>query len=610
MFKRKNPDLGVNPASSPRNAFDLSERHLYTQAPGMLLPVFVKDMNPDERIKVDFSSQIQAQTLKGRAFIGMQQQFAAYFVPYRYLWSYWQSFVTGLSTNNTITSSLMINKNVPSSLKAPCFNPYQVLVNGFGNISSFGKPSEGNPKSFVSDSAYDSLGYSFNAGFARLFDMLGYGALYQHKDNKYSDDLMQYQLNAFRFLAYQKIYQDHFLDDRFEQRHPEWYNVDNCSDDNGRFLCNAQHFFEPRYAKYNRDLLTNFQPAPLFISNVDNKIKAFTGTLPFTSDSLREASFSSGSTVLDRFRPDLDGGQTRSDTGFATARDDINAITASTIRNLFALDKMAQISSRAAKTYRAQMLAHYGVSVSDDSRLSMYCGGSSFDLDSTPVIATADGAKDGSNLFGEQSSFIDNRNGGSVDFESKDFGVFMIISWLSPSPRWDSLGLDPFNKKSVSEDYFHPETADLGLQPLTTDMVNSLDFIYSSGAGVFPETQIGDFKSSAEKVYGWSPRYSEYKSSFDKLHGEFRKPIKFHKDSKVVPFTQGSLSFLTTHNSRLTTIHDAITLYDISVSPGCLDDVVEVAYNGLESTDPFRVDTSFGCVVVRNMSVNGLPRIN
>lgn len=589
MFKRKNPDLGVNPASSPRNAFDLSERHLYTQAPGMLLPVFVKDMNPDEKIKVDFSSQIQAQTLKGRAFIGMQQQFAAYFVPYRYLWSYWQSFVTGLSTNNTITSSLMINKNMPFLLKAPYFNPYQILTNGFGNIGSFGKPAEDNPKSFVTNSAYDSLGYSFNAGYARLFDMLGYGALYQNKDNKYSDDLMQYQLNAFRFLAYQKIYQDHFLDDRFEQRHPEWYNVDNCSDGNGRFICNAQHFFEPRYAKYNRDLLTNFQPAPLFISNVDNKIKAFTGNpaLSFTFD--------------DSF-VDLIGDSNSG--GFQTS------LSASTIRNLFALDKMAQISSRAAKTYRAQMLAHYGVKVSDDSRLSKYCGGSSFDLDSTPVIATADGAKDNSNLFGEQSSFIDNRNGGSIDFESKDFGVFMIISWLSPSPRWDSLGLDPFNKKFVSEDYFHPETADLGLQPLTTDMVNSLDFIYASGGGVFPSTQVGEFKTSASKVYGWSPRYSEYKSSYDKLHGEFRKPIKFHKDSKIVPFTQGSLSFLTTHNSRLTTIHDAITLYDISVSPGCLDDVVEVAYNGLESTDPFRVDTSFGCVLIRNMSVNGLPRIN
>lgn len=614
MFGRKNPSLNVNPASTPRNAFDLSERHLYTQCPGMILPVFVKDLNPDEKISVNIASEIQAQTLKGRPFLGMKQQFAAYFVPYRLLWSYWKPFISGLSFNNTSTSSALVHDNSSNSvIRVPVFKPYSLLslvyklagtndsvgfhgAFGPGTRASVSTPSGERSYTFPDNFRSDYLGFDFAAGFARLYDMLGYGNLVAKKNGSYPERLLNYEVNAFRFLAYQKIYQDHFLDDRFEKRDVSSYNVDGLFS-KGKTEVARLDSFSPRYAKYNKDLLTNFQSSPLFLSGVDNRIKTFIGSHP---------SIDTGGDTLISFD------DSSSSTG-------MSFLSASTIRNLFALDKMAQISSRASKTYRSQMLAHYGVKVDDENTMSKYCGGSVTNLDPTAVIASTDGtAGSSSTQFGQQGSFIDVKSGGHIDFDSHDFGVFMIVSWLSVAPQWDSYGIDVFNTKMTKEDYYHTETADLGLQPLTTDQLGSLDFVFidkpgKPSIGMFNGRKFESLRISSSKVYGWSPRYSEYKSSYDKIHGEFRNPILI--DSKgandvFVPFTTGSLSFMTLHTiPPYYGSSNPVTLDTISIRPDVLNDVVEVAYNGLENTDPFRVDTNFSCSIIRNMSVNGLPRI-
>lgn len=602
MFKRKNPSIDASPAKLPRNAFDLSERALYTQAPGMLLPVFVKDMNPDEKVTVDIKTQLQAMTLKGRAFSNMQQQFAAYFVPYRVLWSYWQAFISGLSLDNVNTSSLFAKGSTGSNLITPKFRPFDVLARN--------------------RSAVDSLGFPFDENFTRLCDLLGYGNIIYptQTDGLGKFDVSSfgsYEVNGFRMLAYQKIYQDHFLDDRFESRNVDAYNVD-------KFNPTAPVFsdlenFQLRYAKYNRDFLTNIQPSPLFVSNVNHTIKSFVGAYP-------TAGVNQFDTVVD---VQAKSGDVRNS----------GIISASTIRNLFALDKMAQISSRAAKTYRAQMLAHYGVKVDDDDKLSKYCGGFSHDLETSTVVATSDGtASDSSTNFGQQGGFIDNVTGGRIEFDSKgDFGVFMILTWISPSLIWDSNGVDEFNCKFRKEDYYHPEFADLGMQPLTTNYIGNLnmsgrvigvkEYLDRNGFEFLDDPDKSKLTAAfnglsmslnSGQVYGWTERYAEYKSAYDKCYGEFKK---FSVNPKMfLSGPIGSLSFLTHHAVSKTPLMytsagvfstpKSVTLDIISIRPDVLDDVVEVAYKGHQYEDPFRIETTFSCSMIRNMSVSGLPRLS
>jgi len=597
-MSRKVPSIGVGPAKTPRNAFDLSERSLYTQCAGMLTPVYIKELNPHDHVSLDIVSELQAQTIKGRAFVGMRQYMSAFFVPYSYLWTYWKSFITGLSPNNTVKSSGLLYKgDTGSSILAPTFKPldvYRFLASGGSTVLG------------------DDHGFSPLSGFVRLCDMLGYGNVshyvYTGQDKFSKADyevFTNYQANVLRWAAYQKIYQDHFLDDRFEKRAVDVYQLDKFTKDSlkGSSVVEISDstlgMFMPRYAKYNKDYLNNFHQSPLFVSSVDSAIKTFVGTSPVTGSSLvkRGQSYNPYQQA-DTISSVMWNGSAQSET----------ILSAAQIRNLFALDKMAQISGRAAKTYSAQMRAHYGVNVDGEEHVSYYCGGYSSSLDSQAVIATASG--NGVD-FGQQGSFVDNVSKGHINFDAKDFGVFMVLSWIAPEPRWAAIAPDPFNEKLTKEDYYHPEMADLGMQPLTSRRFRLVDNI-KGATGISDKSVLDD-----DSVVGWTERYAEYKSSFDRLHGEFIpfKSLIFGADAtaKNLPPASplGSLSFLSTHMHSFTQSGSGTDLSwkAISVSPSCTDDLVDLKYNGLQSTDPFRIESEFRCTIVRDMSVSGLPRL-
>ena len=139
---QKVPQISVSPAKRPRNGFDRSETHVYSQPAGMLLPVFKMFLNPNDHVSIDASSIVQAQTLQGRPFLGMKQNFAFYFVPCRLLSSYSKSFFSGVVPRNTLSSSVLSNKELSSAvrLKAPSFKPYEVFCRFAGiPLDSAGK---------------------------------------------------------------------------------------------------------------------------------------------------------------------------------------------------------------------------------------------------------------------------------------------------------------------------------------------------------------------------------------------------------------------------------------------------------------------------------------
>ena len=463
--------------------------------------------------------------------------------------------------------------------------------------------------------------------------MLGYGSMPVSDDKLSVRDvtkpMLSYQANLFNWLAYQKIYQDHFLDTNYEVPDAACYNVDAFFDGSTgktrvQYSRNIPYYtklFCPRYVKYEKDLLSNIHPSPLFLSDVTSTIKSFVGE--------------SGR---------IDGDDVFMDTQGAF-------VSVAQLRNAFALDRMAQISSRAPKTYRDQILAHYGVNVSANRTESMYLGGFQRYLEVSPVIATADGSIPGTNgvssssNFGQQGAYIDNMSNGHVNFDCNDFGVLMVVSWFSPDSLYDNDGIDAFATKFFKEDYFTPEAEDLGLQPITLSSLIPAWCRFSSYFNLVHRWQINDSEKDhkfgtyylhqpvieTSKVYGWQPRYSEYKSSFDKVHGEFKRnrSMSIFTTHRPTPFNQAQyvpqdkykkkkdehgadyyeFEAPAVKNQSSVLRDNPIPANFLYVDPSCTDDVVEVAYDGSEATDPFRITTRFDVKYISDMSVSGLPRL-
>ena len=707
----KVPKISVGPAQRPRNGFDRSETHIYSQPAGMLLPVMQMFLNPHDNVSVDTTSIVQAQTLQGRPFLGMKQNFAFYFVPARLMYSYSKAFFSGLVPKNTLTSSALSSVALANGvrLKVPSFRPYEVFCRFAGiplpdgsladskilNVTSAGLPMSningthyhsGDGGRFGTRStvplseveklvasggadyikrpfgqilrrpsgAFDIFGYDLLPSYVRFCDMMKYGAMpYVGESvnvNAVTADMVNYEANLFYWLAYQKIYQDHFLDTNYEKVNPRSYNVDDLLDPNtgkctfsfsssSASLDRALDIFSPRYVKYEKDLLSNIHPSPLFIDDVSSTIRTFVGTSGEMLNGTPMKSYNMTNS---------------SDTAVMSDRNGVyTTVSAAQLRNLFAFDKMQQITSRAPKTYKAQMLAHYGVNVADDLTESFYVGGFNKALEVSPVIATADGtAKDSSTNFGQQGSYIDSSQDGHINFTAKEHGVLMCLSWFSPNSLYDADGLDAFNAKFAREDYFVPEAEDLGMQPIEfsrllppwiknseyrlPEVDGSVGQYYGAHADEVAKAYDVDYKGKAldysafrgsvlgrivpmfdtSRVYGWQPRYHEFKAGADYLHGEFKvgRSMQILSIHRPTPFNY----YMGLNNRKFGQTfgippvkfdYNGVPASFLFVDPACTNDVVEVNFDGTEKTDPFRITTHFAVSYITDMSVSGLPRL-
>ena len=94
---------------------------------------------------------------------------------------------------------------------------------------------------------------------------------------------------------------------------------------------------------------------------------------------------------------------------------------------------------------------------------------------------------------------------------------------VAPQSEYNASYLDPFNRKLKREEFFQPEFADLGYQPvLSSDLMMSVrDPGYTPTAS---DTAAGYPKDTADannRLLGWQVRYNEYKTARDLVFGEF-----------------------------------------------------------------------------------------
>ena len=80
-----------------RNAFDLSHRHMFTAQVGELLPVFSQWVNPNETFKIGYDGKTRTAALNTDAFTRIRENIQYYFVPFQSLWKYFEQQVNNLT---------------------------------------------------------------------------------------------------------------------------------------------------------------------------------------------------------------------------------------------------------------------------------------------------------------------------------------------------------------------------------------------------------------------------------------------------------------------------------------------------------------------------------
>ena len=151
--------------------------------------------------------------------------------------------------------------------------------------------------------------------------------------------------------------------------------------------------------------------------------------------------------------------------------------SAMAIRSVLALEKMAQIAQLAPKTYKAQMLARYGVKVDTcDYCACRYLGSFDSSIDVGEVVATAASS---TNKLGQVAGRGVGAGNGHIKFNCDEDGIIMGMHYIRPQIQYNSDALNPFNRKLNRSDFYMPEFDALGMQPVFSSERQGLGYLTS-----------------------------------------------------------------------------------------------------------------------------------
>lgn len=666
-----------------RNAFDLSHRHMFTAQVGELLPVFTQWVNPNETFKIGYNGKTRTAALSTDAFTRIRENIQYYFVPFQSLWKYFEQQVNNMTKGEAgqNISKFASSSTEPSSISTSM--PYISYV----DLSGWLETMYIHARSAISDyirsrsleemrledfkdfcdksSRYSDVfvcdGYRLCRA-AKLLMALGYGnfsTVIQYDifamayeflsdvttPDSWNEEVFQTSryglrftsevktiinspnLSLFPLLAYHKICNDHYRNEKWQPFEPWTCNIDYLNPTDNM---NAKNFIA---SKTFTDLMTSI----IDLENSNLPIDYFTAVLPRaqygdeatvsvglnntdavlrikdSADPTKGAIFGGGSyTSEDFLRKDNiaptsahDGyvaPVTASSTGLTLVgfsgklTSAGSALKISALRSATALQKYKEVQNSNDPDFADQVLAHFGIKPKVDSRTSIFIGGDDKTLSINPQVNTnfQDGGAPDIKAIG-----VGDLSAG-CKFTATTYGMIIGIYRAVPQLDYSRVGIDRNLFKTDATDFPVPELDSIGMQtqyrcelsaPLTARCIHL-------GS---PGQIVGTLDMSA--TYGYAPRFAELKSSRDYFEGGFCCAYS----SWVTGYDESFLS-----RWRLNKGSESLSNYGsiddlFKCRPSLLYPIFVNQWSGTANDDKLLIGSVNTCVAVRPFSMYGLP---
>lgn len=665
-----------------RNAFDLSHRHMFTAQIGELLPVFSQWVNPNETFKIGYNGKTRTAALNTDAFTRIRENIQYYFVPFQSLWKYFEQQVNNMTKGD---AGQNISKFASSSVEASSIStsmPYISYVDLAGWLDSMYQHAlaafsaylkavpNSNARSAVQFKAWCDKSSSYNDVFvcdgyrlcraAKLLMSLGYGnftTIIQYdiyamatmfvgeattfddsefSNSEYGLDLVTFEassitnspnLSLFPLLAYHKICNDHYRNEKWQPFEPWTCNIDYLGPNDNM---NAKSFIQS--STFNTlmtsiidlensnlpiDYFTSVLPraqygdaaaVPVGLNNADatlivkdaadpSKGVLFGGTSYISDDTLvrdNVAPTASHGSYASQVTASSTGNHLVGFSGKLTASD--SSLKISALRSATALQKYKEIQNSNDPDFAAQVLAHFGIKPKVDSRTSVFIGGDDKTLSINPQVNTnfQNGGQPEIKAIG-----IGDLSAG-CKFTSTTYGMIIGIYRAIPQLDYSHVGIDRNLFKTDASDFPIPELDSIGMQTqyrceLSAPLIGLNDTLV-------PYEYSGN-SLDMSVTYGYAPRYAELKSARDYFEGGFCGTYK----SWVTGYDQSFLS------------HWRLNLGSLSVTNyGSIDDLFKCRasllypifvnqWSGTVNDDKLLIGSVNTCVAVRPFSMYGLP---
>ena len=476
---------------------------------------------------------------------------------------------------------------------------------------------------------------------AKLLQLLGYGNFPEqfaeftarntdHPENNFKDTTYKNSpyLSIFRLLAYHKICNDHYIYRQWQPYNASLCNVDYLTPNSSSLLniddalldipdstvkAEQLNLLDMRFSNLPLDYFTGVLPTSQFGS--ESVVNLNLGSVSGTGKLVGQTDYDTDNWVTNQLDPLpsmtsvitsehnlMAAGQTHTSikhnhtvSGTATIDSSLSGnLSIIALRNAIAVQKYKEIQLANDVDFQSQIEAHFGIKPNDKDENSLFIGGSSSMININEQI--------NQNLTpGNKASYgaAPQGNGSAgIKFTSKTYGVVIGIYRCVPVLDFAHNGIDRTLLKTDASDFVIPELDSIGMQQTYRCEVVA-PHPYNP---LFPElTSTNREAPDMSDTYGYAPRYSEYKTSYDRYNGAFGNSLKswvtginfdFLKDYFLYPW-----SAITAPNMFL-----------------CRPDIVKNIFGITEyktsDDDQLYVGMVNMCYATRNLSRYGLPYSN
>ena len=665
-----------------RNAFDLSHRHMFTAQVGELLPVFTQWVNPNETFKIGYNGKTRTAALNTDAFTRIRENIQYYFVPFQSLWKYFEQQVNNLTKGDagqniskfasSSTEPSQISTSLPYVSYVDLGNWLSYMVNhALSAISTYfrSKPavedrSASDFAKYCSSSQYNSDifvcdGYRYCRA-AKLLMALGYGNfdsviqydiyamaerfvadgnVWNTLEFQVSDYFLKFSLyesssilnspnlSILPLLAYHKICNDHYRNEKWQPFEPWTCNIDYLRPTDNM---NATSFIAS-------STFTSLMTCLIDLENSNLPIDYFTSVLPRaqygdesavpigfdntdatyivkdSADSSKGVLFGSSSHTPNDTLVKADEAPTPVDGSYLTwirssSTGDVllgfkgkltaegSSLKISALRSATALQKYKEIQNSNDPDFANQVLAHFGIKPKVDARTSIFIGGDDKTLSINPQVNTnfLDGGQPDIKAIG-----VGDLSAG-CKFTASTYGMIIGIYRAVPQLDYSRVGIDRNLFKSDATDFPIPELDSIGMQTqfrceLSAPLIGLCDKLIPYEYSKNP--------LDMSVTYGYAPRYAELKSARDYFEGGFCGAYS----SWVTGYDHSFLS-LWRRNLGSTSIADYGSIDDLfKCRPSLLYPIFVNQWSGTVNDDKLLIGSVNTCVAVRPFSMYGLP---
>jgi len=664
-----------------RNAFDLSHRHMFTAQVGELLPVFSQWVNPNETFKIGYNGKTRTAALNTDAFTRIRENIQYYFVPFQSLWKYFEQQVNNMTKGD---AGQNISKFAISSTEASQIStslPYISYVDlgdwlcamyqhSLAAVDTYMKKHTNSAdRSAVDFKEFCERSNDYSDIFvcdgyrlcraAKLLMSLGYGNfstvvqfdiyamaerflangqpwdVLEYQDTTYALDFSLFEtpiivnspnLSILPLLAYHKICNDHYRNEKWQPFEPWTCNIDYLRPTDNM---NAKTFIKS-------STFTSAMTSLLDLENSNLPVDYFTSVLPraqYGDDSVALVNIQGSSKLLfdnsgstpksgalfdgSSFGPNdtlirSNTNLTHTDTGYISSiqstinseklagfTGDLSAtgsLKISALRSATALQKYKEIQNSNDPDFAAQVLAHFGIKPNVDSRTSVFIGGDDKTLSINPQVNTnfQDGGEPEIKAIG-----IGDLSAG-CKFTSTTYGMIIGIYRAVPQLDYARIGIDRNLFKTDATDFPIPELDSVGMQTqfrceLSAPFIGTCDKVLPFDA----------YRTAINMglTYGYAPRYAELKSARDYFEGGFVGSYS----SWVTGYND---SFLSRWRADIgtTSVSSYMGVDDLfKCRPSLLYPIFVNQWSGTVNDDKLLIGSVNTCVAVRPFSMYGLP---